>query len=81
MLGFVSTLMARGTAGVLASSVVVPDQDLLPLMTTLHTAIAGGQTLAHALHAARAGIDPADPKQFVAWCAFNAFGRRSVAPT
>ena len=66
MLGFVSTLMARGTAGVLASSVVVPDQDLLSLMTTLHAAIARGQTLAHALHAARAGIDAADPKQFVA---------------
>jgi tetratricopeptide (TPR) repeat protein len=74
VLGFVSTLMARGTAGVVASSVLVPDQDLLPLMTGLHTAIADGQTLANALHTARASIDPADPKQFVAWCAFNAFG-------
>ena len=74
MLGFVSTLMARGTAGVLASSVVVPDQDLLSLMTALHTAIGKGQTLANALHTARAGIDSADPTQFVATCAFNAFG-------
>jgi tetratricopeptide (TPR) repeat protein len=74
VLGFVSTLMARGTAGVLASSVVVPDQDLLPLMNALHTAIGKGQTLANALHMARSSIDPADPKQFVAWCAFNAFG-------
>jgi tetratricopeptide (TPR) repeat protein len=74
VLGFVSTLMARGTAGVLASSVVVPDQDLLPLMNALHTAIGKGQTLANALYMARASIDPADPKQFVAWCAFNAFG-------
>jgi tetratricopeptide (TPR) repeat protein len=74
MLGFVSTLMARGTAGLVASAVVVPDQDLLPLMTALHAAIVEGKTLAHALHAARAGIDPADPTQFVAWCAFNAFG-------
>ena len=74
MLGFVSTLMARGTAGVLASSVVVPDQDLLPLMTALHTAIGKGQTLANALHTARAGIDSADPTQLVATCAFNAFG-------
>jgi hypothetical protein len=74
VLGFVSTLMAKGTAGVLASSVIVPDQDLLSLMTAFHSAIAKGQTLAHALHTARASIDPADPKQFVAWCAFNAFG-------
>jgi CHAT domain-containing protein len=74
VLGFVSTLMARGAAGVLASSVIVPDEDLLALMTAFHRAIGKGQTLAQALHSARASIDPADPKQFVAWCAFNAFG-------
>jgi CHAT domain-containing protein len=74
VIGFVSTLMARGTAGVVASSVVVPDQDLLPLRTGLHTAIGNGQTLSHALHAARASVDSADPTQFVPWCAFNAFG-------
>ena len=74
VLGFVSTLMARGTAGVLASSIVVPDQEVLPLMAAVHTAIGKGQTLAHALHTARASIDPADPAQFAAWCAFNAFG-------
>jgi hypothetical protein len=74
VLGFVSTLMAKGTAGVVASSVLVPDQDLLSLMTAMHVAIGEGQTLAHALHTARTSIDPADPKQFVAWCAFNAFG-------
>jgi hypothetical protein len=66
--------MAKGTAGVLASSVVVPDQDLLSLMAALHSVIGEGQTLANALHTARASIDPSDPKQFVAWCAFNAFG-------
>jgi CHAT domain-containing protein len=74
MLGFVSTLMAKGAAGVLASSVVVPDVDLIPLMAGLHTAISDGRTLARALHAARASIDREDPRQFVAWCAFNAFG-------
>ena len=74
VLGFVSTLMAKGAAGVLASSVIVPDRDLLSLMTAFHHAVGKGQTLAHALHTARATIDPADPKQLVAWCAFNAFG-------
>jgi hypothetical protein len=74
MFGFVSTLMAKGTAGVLASSIAVPDHDIVALMTALHRAIVDGETLARALHTARAGIDPTDPKQFVAWCGFNAFG-------
>src|SRR5690606_36475217 len=74
MLGFVSTLMAKGAAGVLASSVVVPDQDVAPLMTALHAAISRGETLARALHSARASIDSVNPRQFVASCAFNAFG-------
>jgi len=74
VLGFVGTLMAKGTAGVVASSVVVPDRDILSLMTALHHAIGEGQPLANALHVARTNIDPADPKQLVAWCAFNAFG-------
>lgn len=74
MLGFVSTLMAKGAAGVLASSIAVPDHDIVALMTGLHRAIADGETLASALHTARATIDTTDPKQFVAWCAFNAFG-------
>ncbi len=74
LLGFVSTLMARGAAGVLASAVLVPDEDLLPLMAALHEGIIDGQTLTQALHGARATLDPNDSKQFVAWCAFNAYG-------
>jgi CHAT domain-containing protein len=74
MPGFVSTLMAKGTAGVLASSVVVPDEDVSPLMTALHSAIVKGATLAQALHTARASVDATDPKQFAASCACNAFG-------
>jgi CHAT domain-containing protein len=74
LLGFVSTLMAKGTAGVLASSVIIPDTDVMPMMREFHRAIVAGRSFAHALHAARASIDRSDPKQFVAWCAFNAFG-------
>jgi tetratricopeptide (TPR) repeat protein len=74
LLGFVSTLMAKGTAGVLASSVIIPDTDVMPMMREFHRAIVAGQSFAHALHAARASIDRSDPKQFVAWSAFNAFG-------
>jgi len=74
MLGFVSTLLARGTAGVVASLVVVPDWDVVSLMRSLHAAIRRGDTLARALHSARAGVDRRDPTSFASWCAFNAFG-------
>jgi tetratricopeptide (TPR) repeat protein len=74
MLGFVGTLIASGTAGLVASSVVVPDWDVVPLMHALHSAVRGGATLARALHSARATVDRQDPASFVSWCAFSAFG-------
>lgn len=73
-LGFISTLIARGTAGLIASSVVVPDWNVVPLMCSVHASVRGGTTLAVALHHARAAIDPQDAASFVSWCAFNAFG-------
>ena len=73
-LGFVSSLLARGSAGLVASAVVVPDWDVVPLMRSLHEAVLRGSSLAEALFAARSRLDPADPRSFVSWCAFNAFG-------
>lgn len=73
-LGFVSSLLARGTAGLVASALLVPDWDVLPLMRSLHQEIRRGATLAAALHAARSSLDRTDPLSFVSWCAFNAFG-------
>lgn len=72
--GFVSALIAQGTAGVLASTVAVPDVAAVRLMTALHDRLATGATTADALHAARATLDPADPADLVVGCAFNAFG-------
>jgi tetratricopeptide (TPR) repeat protein len=74
MLGFVSALIARGTAGLVASAVMVPDLEAVPLMSALHERVGGGATLAGALHAARATLDRDDPATFVSWCAFTAFG-------
>lgn len=73
-LGFVSALLARGTAGLVASAVVVPDWDVVPLMRALHTAVRGGASLAEGLFAARSQMQTDDPRSFVSWCAFNAFG-------
>jgi hypothetical protein len=53
---------------------VVPDWDVLPLMGALHRALRSGATLAAALHEARSTLDRDDPRAFVSWCAFNAFG-------
>jgi CHAT domain len=74
VLGFVSALLARGTAGVVASTAAIPDVETVGLMTALHRALASGATLAHALHEARASQDIRDPASYIAWCSFNAHG-------
>ena len=74
MLGFVSALLARGTAGLVASIIVVPDVAAPALMVGLHEHLRGGQTQAVALHAARAELDLDDAREFVNWCGFTAFG-------
>jgi tetratricopeptide (TPR) repeat protein len=73
-LGFVSALLARGTAGLVASGVVVPDRDVVPLMQGLHEQLVQGHRLADALCIARGSVDREDPRMFVGWCAFNAYG-------
>ncbi|MDN5856488.1 MAG: CHAT domain-containing protein, partial [Actinomycetia bacterium] len=74
LLGFVGALLSRGTAGLVASVVAVGDVEAVALMGALHTRLAAGMTTAAALHAARAGVDTSDPRQFVNWCAFTAYG-------
>ena len=74
MLGFVSALMARGTAGLVASMVMVPDVEAVPLMRALHERTVSGATLSEALHGARSTLATGEPAEFVNWCAFTAFG-------
>jgi tetratricopeptide (TPR) repeat protein len=74
VLGFVSALLARGTAGIIASTSAVPDVEAVDLMTAVHRRLAGGDTLARALHEARGSTGPEDPASFVNWCTFNAHG-------
>jgi len=73
-LGFVSALIARGTAGVLGSILLVPDHATAPFMLRVHERLHGGETLAGALHAARATLDVDDPADLVNWCGFTAYG-------
>lgn len=74
MLGFVSALMAQGTAGVLASIASIPDLHTVPLMRRVHQGLAGGMTVAHALHEARLSLDHDDPADFICSVAFAAHG-------
>jgi tetratricopeptide (TPR) repeat protein len=74
VLGFIGTLLTRGTAGVVASTMLVLDQHVTPLMMCLHAGIRSGLTLADALHTARGQVDPTDPRGYPAWCTFTAYG-------
>jgi CHAT domain-containing protein len=74
VLGFVGALLARGTAGILASAAVVPDVPAAGLMTAVHHRLSRGTTLARALHEAREAADTEDPGSFVNWCTFTAHG-------
>ncbi|GAA0805635.1 CHAT domain-containing protein [Spirilliplanes yamanashiensis] len=74
VVGFISSLLARGTAGVVASVAAVPDVAAADLMTALHERLATGGTLARALYDARAGLDRTAPDAYVNWCTFSAYG-------
>jgi tetratricopeptide (TPR) repeat protein len=74
VLGFVGALLARGTAGILASAAVVPDVPAAGLMAGVHRRLSRGTTLARALHEARQAADTEDPGSFVNWCTFTAHG-------
>jgi tetratricopeptide (TPR) repeat protein len=74
VLGFVSALLARGTAGIVASIAAIPDVEAVDLMRALHERLARGSTLARALHEARASLDRDAPGAYVNWCTFSAHG-------
>jgi hypothetical protein len=73
-LGFVSTLLGRGTAGLLASGMQVSDETVVPLMQSVHENLVRGVTLADSWHAAATSVDLSRPEALAAVCAFNSFG-------
>ncbi|MDQ1683048.1 MAG: hypothetical protein QOH99_1589, partial [Frankiaceae bacterium] len=73
-LGFVSALLAGGSTGVIASSVLVSDDGTSPLMVAVHESLAGGSTVGEALWSARQRADLDDSHQLASWCAFDAYG-------
>jgi tetratricopeptide (TPR) repeat protein len=74
LLGLVASLLSLGTAGVVASTVPVPDADTTELMTSLHDHLLAGDSLAGALRHARTSVDASTPSGFVVTTAFSCFG-------
>ncbi|GIJ55750.1 hypothetical protein Vau01_032660 [Virgisporangium aurantiacum] len=74
VLGFVSAMMARGTAGVVAAGLPVPDGACVDSMIALHRGIARGLPLAEALYEARSTVGSESPAEYVAWCTLTAYG-------
>jgi CHAT domain-containing protein len=74
LLGFVSALLARGTAGVLGSSQLVPDEATPEFMLRVHHHLDDEVTLAMALRRARGSLDLDDAASLVNWCGFTAYG-------
>jgi hypothetical protein len=73
LLGLSTVLLPRGTAGIVASVVLVNDVATVPLMRALHHCLSAGATLAHALLTARrAGTD--DPVHRATGSSFVALG-------
>ena len=74
-LGLVSALLAAGSSSVLASVVPVSDVATIPVMTAVHTALAGGASLPEALRAARRDArDGADSLVAATALSFTAWG-------
>jgi CHAT domain-containing protein len=74
VLGFVSAMMAHGTAGVVASGVPLPDGASIAMMAVLHQEICRGVPVARALHRARTTVGGDGPAEYVAWCGLTAYG-------
>ena len=73
--GFVSALLAQGTAGLVASCVQVSDAEVVPVMVALHRRLLGGDSMAEAVYAATtAAVDTDRPEALAARAAFSAYG-------
>ncbi|MFI6478852.1 CHAT domain-containing protein [Nonomuraea sp. NPDC050663] len=73
LLGLSAALMPLGTAGIVASTVPVHDEAVVPLMLALHEGVRGGMDTAQALARARAELPGDRLHQAVGW-SFSAIG-------
>ncbi|HEU4346425.1 MAG TPA: CHAT domain-containing protein [Actinoplanes sp.] len=74
VLGFVSAMMASGSAGIAAAEVPIPDGACAAAMSVLHQGIARGDSLTAAVWRARSALADGGPEEYVAWCGLAAYG-------
>ena len=74
LLGFTATLLAGGSAQLVASVVPVPDAQTTPLMTALHTCLAAGRSLAESLATAQSQLADDGPAAMAAAAGFVCLG-------
>ncbi|HTU74415.1 MAG TPA: CHAT domain-containing tetratricopeptide repeat protein [Trebonia sp.] len=72
LLGVASSILAKGTTGIVAAIVAVNDEATGPVMTSLHEAVAAGAGFPRALRAARQAA--ASPLELATACSFVALG-------
>jgi tetratricopeptide (TPR) repeat protein len=74
LLGLAAAMFPLGTAGIVASSVAVPDEPAARLMTALHERLREGGSLAQALASATTVLDRSAPGDAATAAAFVAIG-------
>jgi tetratricopeptide (TPR) repeat protein len=74
LLGLSATLIARGTAQLVAPVLPIPDAETAPLMVALHQRLAAGVTPAEALSAAQRELRDASPTALAAAAGFICLG-------
>jgi CHAT domain-containing protein len=76
VVGFAHALLGLGARDVVAPVLAVPDAATRSVMVALHRGLQAGTDPARALAAARTGIDPGNPAEVLAACAFTCLGTR-----
>lgn len=75
VLGLATVFLDAGTKSLVAATIPLPDQLTVDVMTTFHTQICDGKTVAESLARLVANSDMSTPEGLVTACALTCFGR------
>jgi CHAT domain len=78
LLGLSTVLLSGGCAGLVVTTLPVPDGDIVPLLDDLHRGLADGRSLGEAVARSTAAADTGTPLGLLLACALSCFGRSDV---
>ena len=78
LLGLSTVLLSGGCAGLVVTTLPVPDGDIVPLLDDLHRGLADGRSLGEAVVRSATAADADTPVGLVLACALACFGRSDV---